>query len=124
MKKTLLALLIATPLALSLSGCVIKINDDGVDSGFTTDNKDRAYQNRKHISAVSLGVSIADIQNQLGVADFSETYSENEKTIKVLFYRTQRLHKDGLTTKDECTYLQFSNGELISTGNGDDFKKS
>jgi hypothetical protein len=124
MKKSLLALLIAAPLALTLSGCVVKINDDGVDHGFVTDSEDRTYKNRKHISAVILGTSIADIQEKLGVADFSETYSDNEKTVKVLYYRTQRVHKDGLTTKDECTYLQFSNGELVATGQGNEFKKS
>lgn len=124
MKKSLLALLIAAPLALTLSGCVVKINDDGVDHGFVTDSEDRTYKNRKHISAVILGTSIVDIQEKLGVADFSETYSDNEKTVKVLYYRTQRVHKDGLTTKDECTYLQFSNGELVATGQGNEFKKS
>ncbi len=124
MKKSLLALLIAASLALTLSGCVVKINDDGVDHGFVTDSEDRTYKNRKHISAVILGTSIVDIQEKLGVADFSETYSNNEKTVKVLYYRTQRVHKDGLTTKDECTYLQFSNGELVATGQGNEFKKS
>lgn len=124
MKKSLLALLIAAPLALTLSGCVVKINDDGVDHGFVTDSEDRTYKNRKHISAVILGTSIVDIQEKLGVADFSETYSDNEKTVKVLYYRTQRVHKDGLTTKDECTYLQFRNGELVATGQGNEFKKS
>ncbi|GAA0816354.1 DUF3192 domain-containing protein [Colwellia sp. D2M02] len=124
MKKTVLVLLAATPLLFSLSGCVVKINDDGINHDFVVDSEDRAYKNRKHIAAVNLGASIADIEEKLGVADFSETYSENEKTVKVLYYRTQRKHKDGLTTKDECTYLQFVNGELIKTGYGDEFKKS
>jgi hypothetical protein len=52
------------------------------------------------------------MQEKLGVADFSQTYAHNEQTIRVLFYRTQRKHKDGLTTKDECSILIFVDGEL------------
>lgn len=124
MKKSLIALLIAAPLAMSLSGCVIKINDDGIDHGFVGDSEDRTYKNRKRISKVQLGSSFMDLQEKLGVADFSETYKEGDDTVRVLFYRTQRKHKDGLTTKDECTYLHFINGKLIETGNGGEFSKT
>lgn len=124
MKKSVIALLIAAPLAMTLSGCVIKINDDGVDSGFMSDSEDRTYTNRKKISKVQLGTSFMDMQEKLGVADFSETYTNGESTVRVLYYRTQRKHKDGLTTKDECTYLQFIDGKLIKTGNGGDYLKT
>ncbi|TMM42683.1 DUF3192 domain-containing protein [Colwellia ponticola] len=123
MKKTMIALLIVTPLAMTLSGCVIKINDDGIENGFVSDSEDRAYKNRKKIAQIQLGTSFIDTQEQLGVADFSETYAEAENTIRVLYYRTQRKHKDGLTTKDECTFLQFINGKLAETGNGEDYSK-
>jgi len=124
MKKSLIALLIAAPLAMTLSGCVIKINDDGVDHGFMSDSEDRTYKNRKNISKVQLGASFMDMQEKLGVADFSETFSDGKDTVRVLYYRTQRKHKDGLTTKDECTFLQFINGKLVETGNGGDFSKT
>lgn len=124
MKKSLIALLIAAPLAMTLSGCVIKINDDGVDHGFMSDSEDRTYKNRKNISKVQLGASFMDMQQKLGVADFSETFTDGEDTVRVLYYRTQRKHKDGLTTKDECTFLQFINGKLVETGNGGDFSKT
>lgn len=123
MKKSLLALLVAAPLTLSLSGCVISVNDDGVESGFSSSHEDRSYENRKKINNIQLSASIVDMQEKLGVADFSQIYTVNDKTIRVLYYRTQRKHKDGLTTKDECTYLEFVNGELIQTGNGDEYKK-
>jgi len=123
MKKSLIALLIAAPLAMTLSGCVIKINDDGIDHGFMSDSEDRTYKNRKNISKVQLGASFMDMQEKLGVADFSETFTDGSDTIRVLYYRTQRKHKDGLTTKDECTFLQFINGKLVETGNGGDFSK-
>ena len=122
MNKLLLALVIATPLTLGLSGCVIKINDDGIEHGYMNDNDDRAYKNRKHIAKIILGSSFMDAQDKLGVADFSETYREGEDTVRILFYRTQRLKKDGVTTKDECTFLHFVNGELIKTGMGSEIK--
>ncbi|WP_019025947.1 DUF3192 domain-containing protein [Colwellia piezophila] len=124
MKKSLIALLIAAPLAMTISGCVIKINDDGIDHGFISDSEDRTYNNRKKIAKVQLGSSFMDMQEKLGVADFSETYTEGEDTVRVLYYRTQRKHKDGLTTKDECTFLQFINGQLVQTGNGGDYLKN
>lgn len=123
MKKTLLALLVALPLVSTLSGCVIAVNDGEVDHSLMGDSGDRSYENRKKIAKVQLSSSFIDIQEKLGVADFSETYKHNEKTVRVVYYRTQRKHKDGLTTKDECTYLEFVNGELTQTGNGGDYKR-
>lgn len=123
MNKLLLALVVTAPLTMALSGCVIKINDDGIEHGYVKDNDDRAYKNRKKIAKVILGTSFMDIQEKLGVADFSETYKEEGKTIRVLYYRTQKLHKDGVTTKDECTYLYFVDGELIKTGMGETVTK-
>ncbi len=123
MKKSLLALLVALPLTATLTGCVISVNDGEVDHSLMGDSGDRSYENRKKIAKIQLSSSFADMQNRLGVADFSETYTNNEQTIRVLYYRTQRKHKDGLTTKDECTYLEFVNGELTQTGNGDEYKR-
>jgi len=123
MKKSLLALLVALPLTATLSGCVISVNDGEVDQSFLGDSSDRSYENRKKIAKVQLGSSFVDMQEKMGVADFSETYTHDEQTIRVLYYRTQRKHKDGLTTKDECTYLEFVNGELTQTGNGGEYTR-
>jgi len=124
MNKSLLALLIVVPLSLGLSGCVISVHDTEDGNGISTDFEDRSLANRKKISIIQLGTSFADIQDKLGVADFSETYMSTNDTIRVLYYRTQRKHKDGLTTKDECTYLHFINGELLETGNGGDYSRN
>ena len=123
MKKSLLALLVVLPLVSTLSGCVIAVNDGEVDHSLMGDSGDRSYENRKKIAQVQLSSSFVDIQEKLGVADFSETYMHNDKSIRVVYYRTQRKHKDGLTTKDECTYLEFVNGELTQTGNGEEYKR-
>jgi hypothetical protein len=123
MKKSLLALLLVLPLTSTLTGCVIAVKDGEVDHSFMNDSGDRSYENRKKIAQVQLGSSFIDMQEKLGVADFSETYKLNEKTIRVLYYRSQRKHKDGLTTKDECTYLEFVDGELVQTGNGGEYTR-
>jgi hypothetical protein len=123
MKNSLIAILLAAPLTMALSGCVIKVNDDGIDHGFVSDSEDRAYKNREKIANVQIGAAFMELYEKLGVADFSETYKEQNKTVRILYYRTQRKHKDGLTTKDECTFLQFVNGQLVETGNGADFSK-
>jgi hypothetical protein len=47
MKKSLLVLLIALPLASSLSGCIISVNDDDVEHRFGSSQEDRTYENRK-----------------------------------------------------------------------------
>ena len=123
MKKSILALIIAAPLTLSLTGCVVSVGgDDG--HNMTSDYENREYTNRKKISRISLNSSIIDVTNRLGVADFNETYEKDGNTVRVLFYRTNRIHKDGLTTRDECTYLYFVNGELIETGQGGDFSRN
>ncbi|WP_353539407.1 DUF3192 domain-containing protein, partial [Colwellia sp. KU-HH00111] len=80
MKKTLLALVVALPLISTLSGCVIAVNDGDVDHSLMGDSGDRSYENRKKIAGIQLGSSFVDIQDKLGVADFSETYKHNEAT--------------------------------------------
>lgn len=114
MKKSLIALLVVAPLTLGLSGCVVAIGGHDDDSAFS--DQDREYENRKQISQLLISTSYAAVQSRLGVPDFNETYDKNGETIQVLYYRTQRLHKDGLTTKDECTPLVFKQLKLVSWG--------
>ncbi len=116
MKKSIIALLVVAPLALGLSGCVIKIGGGDSDHGFNSDYEDREYDNRKKIARLIASTSIHAVQKEFGVADFNETYQKNDETVQVLFYRTQRAHKDGVTTKDECTPLVFKNNLLVSWG--------
>jgi len=123
MKKSLLAFAFAIPLSLSLSGCVISVGgEDG--HGFGSNFEDREYENRKNIARIKLNSTYSNVYNTLGVADFTETYQRNDSVVKVLYYRTHRQQKDGMTTKDECTYLNFVDGILTETGNGQNYARN
>ena len=117
MKKSLLALLIALPLTSTLSGCVIAVGGDDKD-GFScsSDYTDREQANREHLTQLRLDMSFEHVKNFMGTPDFNESYNKEGAPIQVLFYRTQRTTKDGMTTKNECTPLIFKNNQLISWG--------
>jgi hypothetical protein len=124
MKKSIIALLVAAPLTLSLTGCVIAVGNDDDGHSISTSFGDREYENRKKISKIQLNSTFNNVQHKLGLADFNEKYQLDGKEVKVLFYRTHRVHKDDLTTKDECTYLHFVDGILLETGNGADYTRN
>lgn len=115
MKKSLLVMLAVAPLTLGLTGCVVAVGGDKDHMG-NYNFEDREYENRKKIAQLQINSSFADVQARLGVADFNEVYSKDDGNVQVLYYRTNRKHKDGITTKDECTPLIFKNGMLVSWG--------
>ena len=123
MKKLSLSLLIAAPLLLSLPGCVVAVGgEDG--HHLSSDFEDREYDNRKLIARLALDSNFTAALNKLGVADFNETYKKDNENIQVLYYRTHRTKEDGMTTKNECTYLYFVDGLLKETGNGEEYTRN
>lgn len=115
MNTTLKACLIATPLLLSLSGCVISVDGDGFD-GHSASWEDRQYKNRRIIADLDLDMSAEQVKSRLGVPDFNELIKRDSDVYQVLFYRTHRERGDGKTTKEECTPLVLKNGALIGWG--------
>jgi hypothetical protein len=103
-------------LSLGLSGCVISV--DGKDDQYSHHSswQDEEQKNRKHISKLSTDMAYEQVLNRMGVAEFNELHTKGEDTYQVLFYRTQRIEGDGVTTKDECTPLVFKNGILVGWG--------
>jgi hypothetical protein len=65
---------------------------------------------------LSPGVSKMSVVDTLGPADFNEMASSDGDAVQVLYYRTQRIDDDGVTTKNECTPLVFINNELVGWG--------
>jgi hypothetical protein len=113
MRNILLASLVG--LSLSLSGCVISVDGDGVD-GYHADWQDREHKNRSNINKLSVNMSLAEVSARMGVPDFNELHEKDQDSYQVLYFRTQRKDGDGVTTKDECTPLVLKNGELIGWG--------
>ncbi|GLR70845.1 DUF3192 domain-containing protein [Agaribacter marinus] len=100
-----------------LQGCVISVNDDDHDRGnYYHSEKKREQKNKSYIATLSAGTDISLVKSALGTPDFSEMLMKEDKEYKVLFYRTQHVHSDGNTSKDECTPLVFNNGELVGYG--------
>lgn len=94
---------------------LIKYNpDDSADMSW----EDRQDFNKVQISKLALGTSRASILELLGPPDISEAKKQQESRIQVMFYRTQHVKSDGITTQSECTALLFENDVLTAWGEG------
>jgi len=112
--KYLLNIIAVGFLATSLTGCIVVGNhDDWDDESWQREQR----QNRELISQLELNADINSVRSQLGTPNFSEASTHGPDQYQVLFYRTQRIHSDGDTSKDETTPLIFKNNRLIAWGN-------
>jgi len=110
------ALILTATLSTSLlSGCVVVVDGDKKVSSEMS-SSEREQSNRTSIAGLSLGSDPASVLSLMGTPDFDENVTIDDVHYRILYYRTQRVHKDGLTTKDECTPLVFIGGELIGWG--------
>ncbi|MDB5968589.1 MAG: hypothetical protein JWQ90_1039 [Hydrocarboniphaga sp.] len=117
MIKTGLQAAMLLALAAGLGGCVFAIGDGDGDNGYHKDAHTKTEErNRSLIGLLPLGATLADVQVQLGTPDFSEALRGKDGEYRVLRYRTQHLHSDGDTTRDETTALVFLNGKLSGIG--------
>lgn len=120
MNQTLKAALIAIPLSMSLTGCVIVSTDEDTRAEWMEHSKEKwqkvQKENKRKIAQLEVGDSYENVRGTMGTPEFKEAFSSDGKEYQVLFYRTQHMHSDGETTKDECTPLIFSEGKLTSWG--------
>ena len=82
------------------------------------DWQDREEYNKVQISKLELGITRAEVMALLGTPDITEAKKQGNTAIQVMFFRTQHVRADGLTTQDECTPLLFENDKLIAWGEG------
>jgi hypothetical protein len=82
------------------------------------DWQDREEYNKVQISRLKLGSTREEILALLGSPDITEAKMQKDREIQVMFYRTQHIRADGVTTQDECTPLLFENERLIAWGEG------
>jgi len=83
---------------------------------------DREEYNRQFIAKVTLDkFTFEQALLKLGSPDITEARLINDNYFQVMFYRTQHIKSDGITTQDECTFLLFINGVLKEIGLGDNY---
>jgi hypothetical protein len=101
-------------LSLAATGCVY-VNGENV--GWDDDWQKEQRINRNEISKLEIGTTRGAVIERLGTPTDSEAFTHEGEEVRVLFYRTQRKHSDGETTRDETTPLVFKNDLLIGWGN-------
>ncbi|MBQ4833412.1 DUF3192 domain-containing protein [Pseudoalteromonas sp. MMG010] len=86
--------------------------------------QDREAFNKRYIEKISLEqtTTVNTVLDYLGSPDLTYAKRQGELVWQVIFYRTQHVNSDGITTMDECTGLLFKSGELIYWG-PDAYKK-
>ena len=98
---------------------VVTFYDDSPDK-MKWDDKE-AY-NRQFIAKIKLDkFTFEQALTQLGSPNITEARTVNDVNYQVMFYRTQHVKSDGITTQDECTFLLFVNGMLKEIGLGDNY---
>jgi hypothetical protein len=87
------------------------------DSPTNMDWEDREEFNRQYVTKVQLDqLTFEKIIKDLGSPDITEAKKHQSDYMQLMFYRTQHVKSDGITTQDECTPLLFKNGVLVAIG--------
>ena len=86
---------------------------------------DREAYNRQFIAKLQLEqFTFEQAITTLGSPDITEARKVADNKYQVMFYRTQHVKSDGITTQDECTFLLFVNGVLEEIGLGDNYPEN
>ena len=87
--------------------------------------EDREAYNRQYIAKLQLEqFTFEQAITTLGSPDITEARKVDNNKYQVMFYRTQHVKSDGITTQDECTFLLFVNGVLEEIGLGDNYPEN
>jgi uncharacterized protein DUF3192 len=79
--------------------------------------EDREAYNRQYVTKVKLDqLSLDQIILDLGSPDITEAKKVNTAQYQLMYYRTQHVKSDGITTEEECTALLFKNNLLNAIG--------
>jgi hypothetical protein len=101
---------------------VVSFYDDSPDK---MQWEDREAYNKQFIAKLQLEqFTFEQAIEQLGSPDITEAKKVATDKFQVMFYRTQHVKSDGITTQDECTFLLFVNGALKEIGLGDNYPEN
>ena len=79
--------------------------------------EDRESYNRQFIAELQIDqFNFEQALQQLGNPDITEAKKVAGDRFQVMFYRTQHMKSDGITTQEECTALLFKNDALFAIG--------
>ncbi|HCM47648.1 MAG TPA: hypothetical protein DIS98_09115 [Colwellia sp.] len=118
-KKVIGRILLALTVYAIFVALVITFYDDSPDQ---MKWKDKEAYNRQFIAKIILDkFTFEQALTQLGSPDITEAIIVKKVNYQVMFYRTQHVKSDGITTQDECTFLLFVNGLLKEIGLGDHY---
>jgi hypothetical protein len=119
-KKVVLRILLALAAYGVFVALVVSFYDD---SPANMQWEDREAYNRQFISKLKLGEFTLDqALEKLGSPDITEAKQSKDSNYQVLFYRTQHVKSDGITTQNECTYLLFVNDSLAEYAKAEHYK--
>ena len=117
MKRTVIAIAVGLIATSTLAGCVVAVGDDIRDSNRSPSSWEvRQEGNRDSIARLNVGASYNQVLDTMGTPDFTEHFKAGDNDYQVLYYQTNRKHKDGKITKDECTPLLFLSHKLQGWG--------
>jgi len=115
MNKKVLSLIALALLAYGIF--VILVVNFYDDSPMNMKWEDREAYNRQYVTKVKLDqLNIDQIITDLGSPDITEAKKINNDHYQLMYYRTQHIKSDGITTEDECTALLFKNNQLNAIG--------
>ena len=87
--------------------------------------EDREAYNKQFIAKLQLEqFTFEQAIKELGSPDITEAKKVDNNKYQVMFYRTQHVKSDGITTQDECTFLLFINDVLKEIGLGNNYPKN
>lgn len=114
--KKLSLIAAAMVVGVTLQGCVIVTESDWEEGHAQYDEHKTERENRSLIASLPMSLTVAEAKQRLGTPDFTDSWTADDKAIRVIYYRTHRTKADGMTTRDECTPLVFVNDQLVGTG--------
>ncbi|MGL1959443.1 MAG: DUF3192 domain-containing protein [Colwellia sp.] len=118
-KKIITRVLLALALYGIFAALVVTFYDDSPDK---MKWNDRETYNRQFIAKLQLDqFTFEQAITELGSPDITEARKVVDDNYQVMFYRTQHVKSDGITTQNECTFLLFINGILKEIGLGDNY---
>ncbi|WP_242698574.1 DUF3192 domain-containing protein [Alteromonas sp. 5E99-2] len=78
--------------------------------------QDREAYNKVQVAKLTIGATRDEVLALMGSPDITEAKETSDTVVQIMFFRTQHVKADGLTTKEECTPVLFEDNRLVALG--------